>query len=191
MWLHSSNDPAGKQAKIKEGSMSISPKLQSWLDMRGITCSNDPEFVKLVPWLRFTVVLCGTMMGLGTGLAFTPLLWAMVPIAGLGGILPRHPFDLLYNYGLRHLTGTLPLPRNGAPTRFACGIASVWLVATALAFTMGVAWLGYLLGGALTSVAAIVSVSHFCIPSLIYQLLFGDRAVVYRALFSWRQAESA
>jgi hypothetical protein len=31
---------------------------------------------------------------------------------------------------------------------------------------------GYVLGGALTVVAAIVSVTHFCIPSLIYNTLF-------------------
>ena len=115
----------------------------------------------------------------------------MVPIAALGGILPVHPFDLIYNYGLRHLTGTQPLPRNGAPTRFSCGVAGVWLVATALAFEFGVAWLGYLLGGVLTSIGVIVSVTHFCIPSLIYQLLFGDRAAVYAVLSGRQQAESA
>ena len=157
--------------------------------MRGISASSDAEFVKLVPWMRFTVVLCATGMGVGTALAFTPLLWAMVAIAALGGIFPRHPFDLVYNHGFRYLTGTRPLPLNGAPTRFACSIASVWLVATALAFTAGVTWLGYLLGASLTSVAAVVGVSHFCIPSLIYQLLFGERALAYRALFGRRQTE--
>ena len=156
--------------------MSISPVIQRRLETRGITHSDDPEFVKLVPWMRFTFVLWGTMIGLGTARAFTPLLWAMVPIAGLGGIFPRHPFDLVYNHGVRHLTGTQPLPRNRAPTRFACGMASVGLVGTALAFERGVAWLGYLLGGTLTAVAAIVSVTHFCIPSTIYQFLFGRRA---------------
>lgn len=164
--------------------MALSPVIQRRLEMRGITCSSDPEFIKLVPWLRTTFVLCGTLVGLGTGLAFTPLLWAMVPIAALGAILPVHPFDLIYNHGIRHLTGTQPLPRNGAPTRFACGLAVVWLVATALAFGTGVTWLGYLLGGLLTGVAAIVSVTHFCIPSAIYQLLFGRP-------FGRQQAESA
>ena len=168
--------------------MSISPTLQKWLEIRGISGSNDPEFVRLVPWLRTAFLLCSTLMGVGTGLAFTPLLWAAVPIAALGAVFPVHPFDLIYNYGIRRLTGTQPLPRNGPPTRFACGMAAVWLVATALAFEMGVEWLGYLLGGVLTLVAAIVSVTYFCIPSTIYQLLFGDRDAVYRALFSRQRA---
>jgi predicted ester cyclase len=101
----------------------------------------------------------------------------MVPIAALGGIFPRHPFDLIYNYRIRYLTGTQPLPRNRAPSRFACGMAAVGLVGTALAFGRGVAWLGYLLGGMLTVVAAIVSITHFCIPSTIYQFLFGRRGI--------------
>ena len=59
----------------------------------------------------------------------------MVPIAVLGAVFPVHPFDLIYNHGLRHLTGTTSLPRNGAPTRFACSIASIWVAAIALVFT--------------------------------------------------------
>ncbi len=171
--------------------MTLSPVIQRRLETRGITCSNDPEFVKIVPWLRFTFVLCATLIGLGTGLAFTPLLWAMVPIAALGGIFTRHPFDLVYNHGVRYLTGTQPFPRNGAPTRFACGIASVWLVGTAIAFEAGAPWLGYSLGGILTAIAALVSVTHFCIPSTIYQLLFGRPAVVHGALWAGNRDKSA
>jgi hypothetical protein len=35
----------------------------------------------------------------------------LVPFAALGAILPGHPFDVFYNYGLRHLLGTPALPR--------------------------------------------------------------------------------
>ena len=172
--------------------MSISPRLQDWLEMRGVAGSNDDEFAKVVPWTRTTFLLCSTLTGIGTALASTPLLWAMVPIAALGAIFRRHPFDQVYNYGIRRLTRTQLLPRNAAPTRFACGLASVWLVATALAFDGGVAWLGYSLGGVLTAVGFLVGITHFCIPSLTYHLLFGDRAIVYRAVFGRRDnADSA
>ncbi len=169
--------------------MALSQVLRSRLEMRGIACSSDPEFVKVVPWIRFTFVVCGTMMGLATALASVPFLLVMAPIAGLGAVFTRHPFDLIYNHGVRNLTGTQPLPPNAAPTRFACGVASVWLVATALAFAKGPAWLGYTLGGVLTSVAAIVSVTQFCIPSMVYQFLFGDRALISGTLLSERQPE--
>ena len=164
--------------------MSISPRLQSWLELRGIACSSDPEFVRLVPWIRTTFMLCGTLVSIGTAFAFTPLLWAMVPIAAAGAIFSVHPFDLIYNHGLRHLTGTRPLPPNGTPTRLACGLATVWIAAVALSFNLGVAPLGYALGGLLTSVAALVSITHFCIPSFAYQYLFADRALALRTISS-------
>ena len=171
--------------------MGLSPRLQSWLELRGIACSSDPEFVKLVPWIRTTFVLCGSLVGIGTAFAFTPLLWAMVPIAAAGAIFKVHPFDLIYNYGLRHLTGTRPLPPNGAPMRFSCGVAGVWIVAIALSFNLGVAPLGYVLGAMLISIAAVVSVTHFCIASFGYQFVFGDRALALRTISSSTEEQVA
>ena len=55
--------------------MTLSPVIKRRLEVRGITCSIEPDFIKLVPWLRTTFVFCGTLVGLGTGLAFTPLLF--------------------------------------------------------------------------------------------------------------------
>lgn len=157
--------------------MSISAVTRSRLETQGYVCTDDLQFEKVAPWVRFTPAICTVLMGSGTALASTPLLWALAPIAALGAIFPVHPFDLIYNYGVRYLTGTGPLPKNGAPRRFACGLAAVWLAATALAFGSGAMLAGYILGGILTAVAFIVSVSHFCIPSLIYGLLFGRRSM--------------
>lgn len=154
--------------------MPLSAATRKRLETQGFLC-DSPGFAQVEPWLRFTPFVCTALMGLGTALALAPLLWALVPIALLGAVFPAHPFDLLYNLGLRHLTGTPPLPRNGAPRRFACGVATAWLIATALAFQSGAAWLGYALGGILTAVALLVSLTHFCIPSTVYQYLFGRR----------------
>ena len=166
--------------------MATSTRLQDWLEMRGIDTSDEAALARIVPWLRITFALCATLIGLGTAFAFTPILWMMVPIAAAGGIFPVHPFDQIYNLGIRRLTKTGPLPRNGPPTRFACGLAAPLLVATALAFDSDLAWLGYAFGATLTSIAALVSITHFCIPSLIFQLLFGDRSLVHRAVFGRR-----
>jgi hypothetical protein len=48
----------------------------------------------------------------------------------------------------------------------------VWLAATGLAFHEGAMVLGDALGGVLTAVAVLVAVTHFCIPSLVYNTLF-------------------
>ncbi len=155
--------------------MTISPATRERLEAQGFACTDDPAFARVAPWLRFTPALCTILMGLGTVLASPVILGALVPISALGAVFPVHPFDLIYNHGIRRLTGTQPLPRNGAPRRFACGMAAVWLAATALAFGLGLTLLGYILGGALVAVAAVVSVSHFCVPSLVYGALFGRR----------------
>jgi hypothetical protein len=51
-------------------------------------------------------------------------------------------------------------------------VGAVWLVATAIAFHSGRLILGYVLGGALTGVALLVSTTDICIPSMIYNALF-------------------
>jgi len=143
------------------------------LDTQGYVHVPQDQLATLEPWLRWSPALCTAVMAIGTLLGSQWVLWGLVPFAALGTIADRHPFDYLYNYGVRHLTGTAPLPPQGAPRRFACGIASVWLIATGVLFAADLATAGYVMGGLLTAVALLVSVTHFCIPSLIYGLLFG------------------
>jgi hypothetical protein len=152
--------------------MSVSNTTRRRLEVQGFAGLDDAGLAEVGPWLRFTPGICAALMGLGTALASAPLLFALVPIAALGAVFPAHLFDVVYNYGLRRLTGTRPLPPNGAPRRFACGMAAVWLAGTALAFAAGADVVGYALGGVLTSVAAMVGTTHFCIPSTVYRLVF-------------------
>ncbi len=60
----------------------------------------------------------------------------------LGGILRGHPFDLIYNFGLRHIFKSPKLPPYGLPRRFACLIASGLLTIAALGFQFGVPLIG-------------------------------------------------
>ncbi len=169
----------------------LSPTLQSWLEARGIATSNEPGFMKMVPWLRTTYLLCASIFAIAVVFAYPPLMWVMVPIAAAGAIFTVHPFDLVYNLGIRHLTGTGKLPPNGAPTRFACGMATPWMTATALSFQFGLAPLGYALGGSLVAVAYLVGVTHFCIPSFIWQFTVGDRALALRTVFGAAEEQPA
>jgi hypothetical protein len=125
------------------------------------------------PWLRLAFALCTFLAAIGTWFASPVLLWALIPVAALAAAFPVHPFDLLYNHGLRHLRGTGPLPKRGAPSRFACGLGAVWLLATGWAFSSGYMSAGYLFGGALTAVGLLASTTDICIPSLIYRSIFG------------------
>lgn len=62
---------------------------------------------------------------------------AMAPFGALGAILPGHPFDVLYNFDLRHLFGTPALPRYGVRRRFGCSLATIMIVAAAWGFQTG------------------------------------------------------
>ncbi len=155
--------------------MSINPVTRLRLEEQGFCGLDDATLAEVGPWLRWSPVLCTFFMILGVSLQSPVALWLLAATAFLGVFLPFHPFDLLYNYGVRHLTGTRPFPHNGPQRKFACGLASAWLLATGWAFYVGASTLGFALGIPLILVAALVSVTNICIPSMIYNYLFSKR----------------
>jgi hypothetical protein len=109
----------------------------------------------------------------GTALASPAILWALAPFAALGAMLPGHPFDILYNRGLRHLLGTPPLPRYGPRRRFACALATVMIVAAAWSFQANMLTIGYVTGWSLVAAAFVNVSTGFCIPSFVIRIFFG------------------
>ena len=150
----------------------MTPRTRRLLDIQGFDSIDVQELAPVAPWLRLAFALCALLGGVGTLLASPTILLVLTLIAAVAAASPVHPFDLIYNYGVRHLTGTGPLPRRGVPTRFGCGMAVLVLI-TAWAFSAGHQVAGYVLGGALTFVVLLVSTTDICIPSLIYRSLFG------------------
>jgi hypothetical protein len=162
---------------VKEEIMSAHAVVRRRLEDQGFHL-DDAALVEIGPWLRWSPALCAAFIATGTILASPPVLWTVAAIGLLGAALPFHPFDLLYDHGARHLTGTRPLPHHGAQRRFACGVAAAWLTATGLAFQQGAPVLGYVLGGAMTLAAATVATTHLCVASAVYNKLFRPRATV-------------
>lgn len=155
--------------------MSTNSVMRQRLEAQGFCGLDDATLAEVGPWLRWSPALCTFVMILGVSLQSPIILWLLAGVAFLGVFLPFHPFDLLYNYGVRHLAGTGPFPHNGPQRKFACGLASAWLVATGWAFHVGASTLGFSLGIALILVAALVSFTNICIPSMIYNYLFSKR----------------
>ena len=143
------------------------------LDIQGFDRVSEQQLAEVAPWLRLSYALCALLAGIGTATASPRFLVAISPIALLGAALPVHPFDLIYNLGIRHLTGTGPLPRRGAPVRFGCGVGTLWMLGTAWAFFAGHALVGYVMGFALTGLALIIGTTDICVPSMMYRALFG------------------
>lgn len=152
-----------------------SPAIRRRLEAQGFRGLDDAALEELAPWLRWSPAFCTLFMVAGVATQSAVALWALAATAFLGALMPFHPFDLLYNYGARYLIGTRPLPHQGPQRRFACGMATVWLIVTGWAFHAGAATVGFALGVPLVCVAALVSVTHICIPSLIFNTLFGNR----------------
>jgi hypothetical protein len=143
------------------------------LDVQGFDSIDEEHLAEVAPWLRMAFALCATLAIVATALASTPLLLALAAIAFLAGILPVHPFDLIYNYGIRRLTGTRRLPKRGPPSRFACGVGAMWVIVTIAAFDSPYPIVGYVLGFTLAAVATLVATTDICLPSMIFRAVLG------------------
>ena len=143
------------------------------IEAQGFLGLDDRTVGHLNYWLRLSPAICMIWAAIGTALESAPVLWALAPFALLGALLPGHPFDLLYRFGVQPLTSGPSIPRYSLPRRFACLLATVMIVTAAWSFQSGRTFSGRIFGWALVS-AALVNVSTgFCIPSFLYGLIFG------------------
>jgi hypothetical protein len=143
------------------------------IEAQGFCGLDDKTCAQINYPLRLSPTICMVWAAAGTALASPIILWALVPFAALGAILRGHPFDVVYNHGLRHLLGTPALPLYGIRRRFACALATVMLIAAAWGFQAGIPTVGYIVGWSLVA-AALVNVSTgFCIPSFVVRIFFG------------------
>jgi uncharacterized membrane protein YphA (DoxX/SURF4 family) len=151
----------------------LTSRRRRFLEIQGFATVDADELARVAPWLRLAFALCTVLGGLGTVLASPPILLTLTVVAALAAASPVHPFDLIYNYGIRRLTGTPPLPTRGVASRVGCAMGAVFLLVTAWAFSAGHDVAGYALGGMLTFVVLLVSTTDICIPSIIYRSIFG------------------
>jgi hypothetical protein len=148
--------------------MAVNPTVRSRLEAQGFCGLDDEALEELAPWMRWTYTLGMLVTAVGVALMSPVVLWALAAITAVGILLPFHPFDLLYNYGFRYMTGTRPFPRSGPQRHFVFVVATVWLVATGWAFYISSNIVGFALGVPLILVAALASTTNICIPSFIY-----------------------
>ena len=148
--------------------MPTRPTVRSRLEAQGFCGLDDETLDELAPWMRWTYTLGMLVTIIGVAMTSPAVLWSLAAVTAVGVILPFHPFDLLYNYGFRHVTGTRAFPKSGPQRHFVFIVASMWLAATGWAFYHGADILGVALGVPLILVAALASATNFCIPSFIY-----------------------
>src|SRR5690349_13319073 len=98
-----------------EASVGADKRVAEWMARNLVTqgyCLEAEERRRLRPGLRFPTGLCLPLVALALALEAPVLFIALAGIGTVAGLTPRHPFDLLWNHGLRHLVGAPPLPPN-------------------------------------------------------------------------------
>ncbi len=150
----------------------ISAACKRRLHVQGYQNFSDKELNDYKYGIRFAYGLCVTFVAAGLLLNSLLVLAMIALVAFAGALLPNHPFDYLYNNGVRQLLKKPKLPPRSNQGRFACGIATAWLVLVIYLLYTDQVLLGNILGAVLFSVGALVTTTDICIPSIIYNAIF-------------------
>jgi hypothetical protein len=118
--------------------------------------------------LRFSTGLCLALVVTALVLQSAPMLFVMCGVGAFAGFTSRHPFDYVWNHGVRHLIGGAAIPPNPTRRRHVFKIATFWLLGVATLFATGQNTLALVLGGTLVGVCGIVTVTNLCLVSLMF-----------------------
>jgi len=138
--------------------------------------------LKQLEWgLRFTPGVCSLITAFAIIYQLPYVLFLVAALGIWAFFYPaRHPMDLIYNHGVRHLFGAAKLPENPFQRRLACFAAGIMNISTAVLFLLDYTTAAYLVGGALLFLQGIVIFTHFCTLSWMYE-------GIMRMLGKWNQ----
>ncbi len=128
-------------------------------------CLSDQERRELAVALRFSTGLCLSLVIVALVLESVVMVFVLCGIGTIASFAARHPFDHLWNRGVRRLIGGPVLPPNPPRRRNAFKVATVWLAIVATLFAAGAATPARVLGGLLVAACAIVTATNLCLPS--------------------------
>jgi hypothetical protein len=157
--------------------------MQSWellrrrVETQGFTGLSADELRAIEPWLRFTPFLTGLFAALGTLGKFDLPLFALAGFSMLGVVLPRHPFDYLYQNFIRPLENSPPLPSTPGLRRLVYGFQAVVVAIAAWGFMAGYTRTAYTLGWLVAAEAAWLAAHQISLVSEAWVLVFGRKAV--------------
>lgn len=151
----------------------ISPIARERMQAQGFCSLSDATYAQINYPLRLSPAIMMVWVAVGTVLGSAQILWAVVPFTALGAILTGHPFDVLYNHGLRYLMGRQELPRYGTRRRFAFAVATTMTALAAWGFQAGVPLLGDIVGGAIVASTCLHVITGICGPAVLAGRLFG------------------
>lgn len=149
------------------------PVLRRRLETQSFLEQSNDRLRELKHWWRFTPTLNWIITLVGVVLAWPQILYFQALLMGIAVILPSHPFDWLYNYGLRFLTGTAPLPKSGQRRKVMFAFASVLIALLGVWFDLGYYTVGYIQGSIMSLLGGLLVVFNLCVLSEILAKIFG------------------
>jgi SAM-dependent methyltransferase len=141
------------------------------LRAQGYTTQTDQTLSDMAFGIRFAYRVCVGVVLIAITFQSIPLFATMMCIAFLGVILPRNPFDYVYNHFLAKALDKPTIPNRSKQIKFACSIATLWLAAIVILMSSGATAFGLILGISLALTAALPSTIDFCVPSAIYNAI--------------------
>lgn len=144
----------------------------SGLVQQGYAEWSTDDLRRLAWGLRFTPGLCMALAVVGLATRSPGIHFLLAALGILTFFTPaHHPFDLLYNHGVRHLFGAPKLPPNPLPRRIACLLGGAMNLGIGAAFVGGRLGWAYGVGAVLILLQIVVLTSHFCVASWLFELL--------------------
>jgi hypothetical protein len=125
----------------------------------------DAERRGLAVGLRFSTGVCLILVAVALLIESAVMVFALAAIGVFASFAPRHPFDYLWNVGVRHVVGAPALPPNPRRRRDAFKVATLWLTLVGVLLAAGAATIALALGGLLIAACATVTVTNICLPS--------------------------
>jgi hypothetical protein len=160
---------------MKNSNEILSPRRLERLRMQGYINYSDKELSSSAFGIRFAYRACVAVLITAIALQSTVLFSIMTGIALFGILLPNHPFDYVYNVALSGIMKRPKLRPRSKQLKFACTIATIWLAAVVYLMTVGYVNTALILAGVLVVVAILPSTIDLCVPSIVYQMIFGAK----------------
>lgn len=142
------------------------------LSMQGYTGYSDEELTELKPGIRFAYIGCAKLVSSALFLQQPVFFLLAAAAGGLTLFLPYHPFDYIYNYGVRFFLRKPAVPPRPLASKLACFLVFVWLMGVYYLYTHGDQLLANLLATVLLVQAIIVGMMDVCMPSVLLHRLF-------------------
>lgn len=128
-------------------------------------CLTDAERRRLAIGLHFSTGLCLSLVVVALVLQSPVMVFLLTGIGLVASFAAHHPFDHLWNRGVRHLVGGPLPPPNPRRRRGAFKVGTAWLAVVGTLFAAGAATVALVLGGLLVAACATVTATNLCLPS--------------------------